>query len=357
MGTWGVGVFENDANLDWLDANFSKMSIKKLSGVISRYEKKKEKGDVEEVVFEFLAVCEILAYLRGRQGEFDLSELNSWAVKNQKKVPDLLIEKALNLLHEIPKDGRFESLWNSQDLRLQWNEVILNLERRLQSEVLSLNVIPTIPKGAVTARVGIQGRRISKRLPFGSSKVTWSDFEPIPKVSYLQLELTDFEKKKPQQALLDFLSVHTPRRLVLNHEGFTGGSSFLSDLLNSSAFSELIVTTLNIRTAVTVLESDLISHIKLLSLSLNCDLPSNDLLRKALEKLKRADALEKLNLETIDSSQFPDLSILKNLTEIALSGSFEFSQSCFPTNLSKLQLLSSKPFDKSVYENCSSLQE
>lgn len=148
MGAWGVGVFENDAAMDWcgefIDAPEGEGSEDEpgrdtlVAGPLMLIAEEEE--DDADMACEALAAAEVVAAAAGRPAgalkEADdetLSEIAAWAQKASAAVKHkemrALAAKAVGV---ILKDSELAELWEESDDAKGWRAAVEDLKKRLQ---------------------------------------------------------------------------------------------------------------------------------------------------------------------------------------------------------------------------------
>jgi hypothetical protein len=133
MGTWGPGVFENDAASDFVSDVIDGGGIRALARAIDRV--LSLKGNYLEAPDgqEGLAAAEIIARLSGNAGRRsgDTASIDAW-VRGQAKVPDELVKKAKRSIARIlTEPSELLELWTDSDEFDDWKRSMEQLAQRL----------------------------------------------------------------------------------------------------------------------------------------------------------------------------------------------------------------------------------
>lgn len=164
MGTFGIGIFENDAALDWLGSFNSRKTLKALEKTLNTYEQSKDKIGAEEV----LACCEVIAAIMGYPSDELDPEIEEWSDKQRKKLDEKLIHRAIVAVESISTKSELNELWKESNEHKDWLAVQVKLIARLRNKPL----IPGEEKSRRPPILRIRGPKCSmeaKQYRFGES--------------------------------------------------------------------------------------------------------------------------------------------------------------------------------------------
>jgi Domain of unknown function (DUF4259) len=133
MGTWGPGVFENDAASDFASDVINGGGVPALARAIDRVLALKSNYLEAPDSQEGLAAAEVIARLSGNPGQQagDTASIDAW-VRGQAKVPDELIKKAKRSVTRIlTEPSELLELWMDSDEFDDWKRSMEELAQRL----------------------------------------------------------------------------------------------------------------------------------------------------------------------------------------------------------------------------------
>ena len=133
MGTWGVGPFENDVALDWLDELSSCDDLTLIKEAINCALEHPDEYLEADTAFEALAACEITLRLRGSIDDDVVSviKVDNW-VELHPLVPEAeLVRTAVLAIDRIRSpSSELVDLWITEP---EWDEWLLKLKQRLEN--------------------------------------------------------------------------------------------------------------------------------------------------------------------------------------------------------------------------------
>ncbi|WP_167568612.1 DUF4259 domain-containing protein [Brevibacillus migulae] len=137
MGAWGIGFFENDQAIDW---KYELLEGSDLSFVRETLEQAKVEEFLDaDLSVQALAASEIIAALLGKPGhevknnEGEIEDLVEWIARYQGKGKEKeLTPLALEVVNRIRLDSELRDLWMDAEEFRKWDELLLDLERRLR---------------------------------------------------------------------------------------------------------------------------------------------------------------------------------------------------------------------------------
>lgn len=129
MGAWGVGAFDNDTALDWLDT-LQRLGDEALLIAFQTIAEEDERVEVEQARIA-LAAAEAVAAARGH-GAPDLpGELAEWVDARGSSVDASLVAQATDAVTRIRDASDLADMWEEQDSGSEWNAKIADLLERL----------------------------------------------------------------------------------------------------------------------------------------------------------------------------------------------------------------------------------
>jgi hypothetical protein len=128
VGTWGTGIFENDAALDWLDGVSSSSD---LSVVEQTLDDVGESGPLDAwQCMSALAAAEVVAACAGRPDDGVPNEVDE-LVRRLGKPTSSLVAKARVAVIRIRRDSELRTVWKNSDHLGEWHTRMKDLEKRL----------------------------------------------------------------------------------------------------------------------------------------------------------------------------------------------------------------------------------
>jgi uncharacterized protein DUF4259 len=129
MGAWGVGTFDNDTALDWLDT-LKRLGNEALLIALQTIAEEDERIEVEQARIA-LAAAEAVAAARGH-GPPDLpGELAEWVDAHGSSVDASLVAQAADAVTRIRDASDLADMWEEQDSGAEWGARIDDLLERL----------------------------------------------------------------------------------------------------------------------------------------------------------------------------------------------------------------------------------
>lgn len=131
MGAWGTGSWENDAALDWLEADLEdEDSIREaLEALFAAL----DEGFAEvDVCSAAIAAAELVAALRGAPGQDLPARARAWVAGEGDGVPDDLVSMAIEALRAIDASSELQELFDEDDRNELWHGVMADLIGRLR---------------------------------------------------------------------------------------------------------------------------------------------------------------------------------------------------------------------------------
>ncbi len=124
MGAWGIGIFENDAALDWLNELIKSTSSEFIEKSIEIVLSEEEYLDYDDCS-SALAASEIIASLRGNPPIKLPDEVESWIAENSVKINEGLTKKAIEAINRIKENSEVKELIgeDTDDINLWINEI------------------------------------------------------------------------------------------------------------------------------------------------------------------------------------------------------------------------------------------
>jgi len=140
MGTWGVGNFENDSALDWVDEFLEcenkkiliKSAFKKAKGRKGLFKFGKESELEEDAASAVLVAGEVVVLLNKGNSKDAPEELLNWVNDTQLRLNKNIVKDALVAISYVKNNSELKDLWEESNDYQYWNEVVSELERRLE---------------------------------------------------------------------------------------------------------------------------------------------------------------------------------------------------------------------------------
>ncbi|MBX7256466.1 MAG: DUF4259 domain-containing protein [Candidatus Hydrogenedentes bacterium] len=136
MGTWGSGIFENDAAADWAfgleEAEDLSYVENTLDRVIQAGDEYLEAPDAEEG----LAAVEVVARLKGKWGiKSPYSEpVDMWVKKMKFKPSPDLVKKAIAVVNRVVVEpSELLEMWTETDELDEWKDSVAELKSRVSA--------------------------------------------------------------------------------------------------------------------------------------------------------------------------------------------------------------------------------
>lgn len=136
MGSWGSGIFENDAAADWAfgleEAEDLTYVENALDRVIQTGDEYLDASDAEEG----LAAVEVVARLRGKWGmKSPYSEpVDLWVKKMKLKPSPDLVKKAIAVVNRVVVEpSELLELWTETDELDEWKDSVAELKSRVSA--------------------------------------------------------------------------------------------------------------------------------------------------------------------------------------------------------------------------------
>ena len=129
MGAWGVGAFDNDTALDWLDT-LERLGTEALLIAFQTIAEEDERIEVEQARIA-LAAAEAVAAARGHAAPDLPGELAEWVEARGLVVDGALAAQATDAVTRIRDASGLRDLWGEDDSGAEWETRIDGLLERL----------------------------------------------------------------------------------------------------------------------------------------------------------------------------------------------------------------------------------
>jgi hypothetical protein len=136
MGAWGVGVFEDDTSLDWLDEAYSDGGLEAVRAALKAVAEKSDDDYLEyDEGIAGRAAAEIVAMSHGlaagglNDGDEERAKEHVAAVRADASLPALALEAIERL---TGANSELHELWTEDPTNPEWGEAISDLKRRLK---------------------------------------------------------------------------------------------------------------------------------------------------------------------------------------------------------------------------------
>jgi hypothetical protein len=130
MGAWGVGAFDNDTALDWLDT-LHELGSEALLVAFQAIAEEDERIEVPQARIA-VAAAEAVAASRGHPGPEMPGELAEWVDAHRGDVDEGLVAMAADAVTRIQTRSDLRDLWMDDDPR-EWEATITDLAERLKA--------------------------------------------------------------------------------------------------------------------------------------------------------------------------------------------------------------------------------
>lgn len=131
MGAWGVRSFENDDALDWInelqEADDASLIEKTLRDILDRGDEYLEVPEASRAI----AAAEIIAAANNTASPDLPEDAKQWISLHQIESKGML-QLASRVIHLIKTASELKDLWEESDYRMEWSQVINDLEMRLK---------------------------------------------------------------------------------------------------------------------------------------------------------------------------------------------------------------------------------
>jgi hypothetical protein len=132
MGTWGVGSFENDPAMDWLNGIDERDATGNIGKAFDDVLTADDCVEAPEAQVG-LAAAELLAALAGRGGGSLPQPALDVIGGHQSAVDSALIVRAVKTIERVTRDSELQQLWADSRRGSEWTAVVRNLRGRLLS--------------------------------------------------------------------------------------------------------------------------------------------------------------------------------------------------------------------------------
>jgi len=129
MGAWGVGSFDNDTALDWLDL-LDRLGREALQIAFATIAEEDERIETEQARIA-VAAAEAVAAARGHAAPDLPGELAEWIDAHARDVDAPLAAQAADAVTRIRDRSDLAEMWEEQDSGAEWQASIAALLERL----------------------------------------------------------------------------------------------------------------------------------------------------------------------------------------------------------------------------------
>ena len=132
MGTWDVGIFDNDAALDWVGELSNQEGTAQINAALDDVLDTGGEYLEGDLSNQALAAIEALTLSYGAGDESACPEaLRDWVVENNSAIDSALLEKSLRVIDRILTEPSENLRLFDGDLLEQWKGVALTLRARV----------------------------------------------------------------------------------------------------------------------------------------------------------------------------------------------------------------------------------
>ena len=131
MGAWGVGAFDNDAALDWIDT-LERLGTEAMLVAFQTVAEEGERIEVEQARIA-IAAAEAVAAAREHPAAELPGELAEWVQAHGGEVDAPLAAQAVDAVTRIRDASDLRDLWGEDDSGAEWDAGIAELLDRLRA--------------------------------------------------------------------------------------------------------------------------------------------------------------------------------------------------------------------------------
>lgn len=136
MGAWGVGAFEDDTSLDWMDDSYAEGGVEAVRAALTTAVATPDDDDLDYTAgCAARAAAEIVAIANGRapggldDEDEEAAKEHADAVRADRDLPDLAL-RAIDRL--VGPNSELHDLWTEDPTNSEWLDAIADLKRRLK---------------------------------------------------------------------------------------------------------------------------------------------------------------------------------------------------------------------------------
>ena len=130
MGTWGTGILDNDAALNWLESFKKRKSLRRIESKIRGCLKAKP-GKFEEVYEEALVAIEVLTFIQGRKVPERYLALESWIRSQRIEDSREIISFSRDCINRVTNSKEIKELWHDSKDWNSWKKGVKQLDQFL----------------------------------------------------------------------------------------------------------------------------------------------------------------------------------------------------------------------------------
>ena len=131
MGAWGVGSFDNDTALDWLDT-LERLGTEALVIAFQTIAEEAERIETEQARIA-VAAAEAVAAARGHPAPELPGELGEWVGAHGREVDAGLVRQAAGTITAIRESSDLRDMWEEGDSAAEWDAAVADLLERLSA--------------------------------------------------------------------------------------------------------------------------------------------------------------------------------------------------------------------------------
>lgn len=133
MGTWGVGVFDNDSAMDWVEELVQEEDLDYVVAALQTavsFAGNQQASLEEPEAAEALAAAEVIAALSGNASQQLPEDVIEWLNGQQHRI-ETLMELARKAVEIVRSRSELRDLWEESTEKDAWNAVLDDLMHRL----------------------------------------------------------------------------------------------------------------------------------------------------------------------------------------------------------------------------------
>jgi len=135
MGIWGIGIFDNDDAMDFIEQLLLVKDISSLSDALYKVVEPQRYLELPEC-YTALAAIALIAAMKDKDYSLLPDSAKRWASDMNSSINTQLIGLAQKAILAITTESELQNLWSNSDTYNNWTKVIDGLTERLNSSDL-----------------------------------------------------------------------------------------------------------------------------------------------------------------------------------------------------------------------------
>lgn len=135
MGIWGIGIFDNDDAMDFIEQLLLVNDISSLRDALYKVVEPQSYLEVPECCIALAAIA-VIAAMKDKDYSLLPNSAKRWAIDMNSSINAKLIGLAQKAIQSIATESELHDLWSKSDSYNDWAKVIVGLTERLNSTVL-----------------------------------------------------------------------------------------------------------------------------------------------------------------------------------------------------------------------------